>query len=332
MVTLPVNRSFQDASRCFRFVVENVMPIAVGCPKCGATLNAPDQAAGKGVRCKCGAVVPVPGSNPSSAQPVSQAKSSPAPQSPAGGKKAAAAPAVSPSLIDHLTDRDHQQFQQNPYAPPPKTSTSDATFLRTYVKDDGKAAKAKSNQGNLVLLIVCNAIGGISNLIGGIALFALANFAENVTKAMPILGTLGAIGAVLMLTFAAFDIATMIGLVMKKPWGWWLATIGLGWGIANGLSNVAVNFLTAEDAPGSYLIGQAVGALVVLGIMFMLLNFLISDDTRKLFKVNIPAGAAWGISLGVGLVLGGILFGIGMAVGASAAAAARPSVPSSGPP
>ena len=308
------------------------MPIAVGCPKCGTKLNAPDQAAGKGVRCKCGEVVAVPGTSATAQQPATVSKSSSTTSATTPNKKTAAAPAISPSLLDHLTERDHQQFQQNPYAPPPKSSSSDATVLRTYVKDNGKAAKAKSSQGNLVLLIVCNAIGGFTNLIGGVALFALANAAENVTKAMPILATLGTVGALLMLTFAAYDIATLIGLVMKQAWGWWLATIGLGWGIANGLSNVAVNFLTAEDAPGSYMIGQAVGAWVVLGIMFMLLNFLIDVDTRKLFKVSIPTGAAWGISLGVGLVLGGILFGIGMAIGANAASASRPSVQSSGPP
>jgi len=307
------------------------MPIAVDCPKCGAKMNAPDQAAGKGVRCKCGAVVPVPGGGSSNA-PSPASKSPTTVQGSAGGKKTPATPGMSPSFLDHLTERDHQQFQQNPYAPPPKTSTSDATVLRNYVKDTEKEAKAKSSQGNLILLIVCNAIGGFTNLLGGIALFALANFAENITKALPMLGTLGAIGAVLMLTFAVYDIATLVGLATRKSWGWWLATIGLGWAIANGIGNVALNFLTAEDAPGSYLIGQAIGALVMLGIMFALLNFLIDVDTRKLFKVNIPAGAAWGISLGVGLVLGGILFGIGMAVGAKAAAAARPSVQNAGPP
>lgn len=308
------------------------MPIAVGCPKCGAKMNAPDQAAGKGVRCKCGAVVPVPGPAPSAPTLATATKSTSSASPATGGKKASVAPALSPSLLDHLTERDHQQFQQNPYAPPPKTSSSDASVLRTYVKDNGKAVKAKTSQGNLVLLIVCNAIGGFTNLIGGIALFALANFAENVTKAMPMMGTLGTVGGILMLTFAAYDIATMIGLITKQAWGWWLATIGLGWGIANGVGNVATNFLTAEEATGSYMIGQAIGALVVLGIMFMLLNFMIDEGTRKLFKVSVPTGAAWGISLGVGLVLGGILFGIGVAIGANAAAAARPSIQNAGPP
>jgi hypothetical protein len=275
------------------------MPIPVVCSKCQAQLAAPDAAAGKAVRCKCGAAVPVPAVANASRGAVT--KGAPV-----------AAPQVA-SYLDQLTENDVKQSQVNPYAPPPKVSNTDAAVLRKYVKDNNMEAKAKAASSNILLLTIFNFIGFGMNTLAGVGMLAIAANAEQLKASLPLVAALGLVGAVLMFCFAAYDLATAIGLITKGAWGWWLALIGLGWGMSNSVFNAASTFLISEEIARA--IGGAVGCLIFLLIAGSLIQFLLSKDTQKKFKVNVSVGLGWGAALGIGLVLGGVLFGIGFATG-----------------
>lgn len=304
------------------------MPIPVVCSKCQAKLAAPDAAVGKAVRCKCGAAVPVPASSP---VPAATPAAANAPRRD-GAKAPAAAPPQAASYLDQLTENDVKQSQVNPYAPPPKASNTDAAVLRQYVKDNTKEAKAKAASSNILLLTIFNFIGFGMNTLAGIGMVAIAANADQLKASLPLVAALGVIGAVMMFFFAAYDLATAIGLITKGAWGWWLALIGLGWGMSNSVFNAVSTFLTSEEIARA--IGGGVGCLIFLLIAGSLVNFLLGEDTQKKFNVKVSTGLGWGLALGIGLVLGGALFGVGFATGlySGAGVAAPPAAAPTGAP
>jgi hypothetical protein len=76
-------------------LVEQIMPILVSCPACGRKHQAPDNLAGRPVRCNCGATLTVP---------------------------AAATTAPVPSIFDDVTGDDFSRVQGKPTAPPEQPS------------------------------------------------------------------------------------------------------------------------------------------------------------------------------------------------------------------
>lgn len=111
------------------------MPISIRCSGCSRTINAPDHAAGKRVKCPaCGTVLSVPAAKPATAAPAAAQPAAPA-RSPAAPSPAAAPPAAafpsSPAFspfgpsqeVDDslLTDGDFQSY--NPAAPRAKSGT-----------------------------------------------------------------------------------------------------------------------------------------------------------------------------------------------------------------
>jgi hypothetical protein len=245
---------------------------------------------------------------------------------------------VSASYLDQLTEKDLTQSQKNPYAPMPKASNSDAEALKTYVNDDSKGVKAKSASSNVVLLIAFNFIGFFVYLLGGIGALVLVANPGQLPQGVAITGALGIVLSVVFFLFAIYDLAVAIGLIVRAPWGWWMALIGLGWGMFNNVMNAGLGFLNTEQLPRA--IGGAVGALISLLISGALANFLLQPDTQKKFNVKIGVGAGWGIALGIGFVMSVILGILFFAVGvggagpnaAGPASAAQGAPAASGPP
>lgn len=306
------------------------MPISVVCPKCQSKMLAPDAAAGKAVRCKCGGVVPVVvAKSPEAGAPATQsvpkaAVSGAGMAKPSATKSAAPVASAVPSFLDQLTDKDMKQAEINPYAPPPKSGNSDAKALKTYVGENAVAAKkAGSASTNLVLLQVFNILGFVINLLGGIGLMVLASNPGQLQGASPLFGALGIAGAIVMFAFAVYDLVTAIGLIMRGAWGWWLGVIGLGWGIGNYVLNAGLGFLDTEQLPRA--IGGCVGALVGVLIAGSLMKTLIEPETQKKFGLKVATGMAWGIGLGAGITGALILGGLFFALGVSAAAASAPT-------
>ncbi|MEI8212947.1 MAG: hypothetical protein WCI02_12420 [Planctomycetota bacterium] len=313
--------------------------MTVACPQCQAKLVAPDAAIGKAVRCKCGGIVPVPAAakidnKPAPTENVAR-KQGGVPSSSSAAKPSTAP--VSPSYLDQLTERDLKQSEKNPYAPPPKASNSDAAALKTYVKDDSEAVKAKAASSNLVLLIAFNIIGFVINSFGSLGALVLAMNPASLPEGLAMTTALGYALTVVLFLFAIYDLTAAIGLIRKAPWGWWLALVGLGWGIFNNVLNAGLGFLNTEQLPRA--IGGAVGALIGLIVSVSLANFLLQPETQKKFNIKIGTGTGWGISLGIGLVMSvilGVLFftlGSGAVGGGAGGGAPNQGAPTaSGPP
>lgn len=219
-------------------------------------------------------------------------------------------------MFNVLTDRDLQQSQVNPYTPVSRAANNDAAALRNYLKaDEKKAAEAKSAQTNVILLTVAFFIGVAKNIFTAIALLALGSLLAQAAEMDPLIRA-GSVYVAIVLVYAAFDLAAGIGLLLRKPWGWWLSVIGLSWAALERVcAAVAVTLLAEEKAKA---IGAIVGGLIFCILCFSLLAFMIKPETQKRFGLVAHPGLAWAVSITVGLVLTGAAFGIGYAVGLDA--------------
>jgi hypothetical protein len=119
---------------------------------------------------------------------------------------------------------------------------------------------------------------------------------------MPVEIQIGALGALICVLFAAFNLAVCCGLLTKDGWGWWIALVGMFWAIvqAIGDSVISLNF-------GSSSMASTIHALVSVA-MVLLVGWLIylhlSPLMRIRFDVTVGTGFALVIGLAGGLVLG----------------------------
>ena len=119
---------------------------------------------------------------------------------------------------------------------------------------------------------------------------------------MPVEIQIGALGALICILFAAFDLAVCFGLLTKERWGWWIALVGMFWAVvqAIGDSVISLNF-------GSSSIALTIHVLFSVAIVLLvgwLVYFHLSPSVRIRFDVTVGTGFALGIGLAGGLVLG----------------------------
>jgi hypothetical protein len=295
------------------------MPIPVTCPKCGLKSKAPDQAIGKKVRCKCGEKLLVAAaetkesrsSKPSGDTAASKPLSTKAPPGSRESRKVAlteSESSSSPSLFDLLTESDQQATPINPYAVVEKSLVNDAAALKGYLRDDeAKITQAKQSQSNLLIITLVLVFGVIRNIALLVIAFAFLKEIPGALFVNPFLIVGGSYVAVLIV-YALFDLAAVVGMVLRKPWGWWLAVFGLGWAIAERIASFVVVCLTNEEFSGPLIVGIA--ALVLCGFGFVLLASLMSKDSRKSFRVETKPAIVWPLVLLLPLAIeGGITAG-----------------------
>jgi len=119
---------------------------------------------------------------------------------------------------------------------------------------------------------------------------------------MPVEIQIGALGALICVLFAAFNLAVCFGLLTKERWGWWIALVGMFWGMvqAIGDSVISMNF-------GSSSMASTIHVLVSVAMMLLvgwLIYLHLSPLMRIRFDVTVGTGFALGIGLAGGLVLG----------------------------
>lgn len=234
-------------------------------------------------------------------------KPAPAPTAKPPGSVPEAAP--SGSLFDVLTDRDLKQAQANPYAPTAKSGTSDAAALRTYIRDDdAKKAKSKTNRTNLILLTVAYFIGVVKNGFIVAAMYALAAILPQLAEVAPFIRA-GAYFLGVLAIYAVFDLVAAIGLIMRKPWGWWFATIGLGWAIAERIMSFVAACFAVEDQYWA-LLGPGLSAFVFCSMCASLVNFMLQTDVQQQFGVTLKGSLVWPIVLLAPLAVEGAIFGV----------------------
>lgn len=234
-------------------------------------------------------------------------------ESRSGSSKSSAPQTVTPvpttsSLFDLLTAQDQELAQKNPYAVTEKSGTSDAAALRTYLKDDDeKKNKEKQSQGNLLAITVCFFLGVVKNIAVMVIALVFAKELPQAAFGFPFI-PVGAIYLAVLIPYALVDLGVGIGMAMKKSWGWWLAVVGLGWAIMERIAALAVACLTSDEMNGPLFAGGA--SLVLCIVSFALIQFLLTKENQKKFKVDVKPMIGWLIALLVPLVIEGTITGV----------------------
>lgn len=120
---------------------------------------------------------------------------------------------------------------------------------------------------------------------------------------MPMEIQIGALGALICVLFAAFDLAVCCGLLIKERWGWWIALVGMFWAIvqAIGDSVISLNF-------GSSSMASTIHALVSVA-MVLLVGWLIYLHLSPLMRIRFDVTVGTWFALGIGLI-GGLVLGV----------------------
>jgi hypothetical protein len=291
------------------------MPIATRCPACSKNFNLNDNMAGKRVKCPCGATMAVAAA---SAVPATSASKAGRPAMVASARTAVKPSSPGRSIFDELTEND---FNRSPYVVPTAASVNtrhDAKMLNRMAGSDPEVAKADAeSKGWFIFLGIVHIIWAMI-YFGVAVLFIVASAAlAMVEESLPIL-RLGMAGVVAGTTlFALWTAATGIGILMYKPWGWWLGVYSMFWGIFDRAGALALSLLDGGES--SYRSGQYVGMAVGIIACISFLQLFSSARNRKGFKVQTPPAVALPIcGVAALLISGGVSLAIYFVVGSAA--------------
>ncbi|MFM9061445.1 MAG: hypothetical protein ACKOOI_00195 [Pirellula sp.] len=135
--------------------------------------------------------------------------------------------------------------------------------------------------------------------IAGKHYYSVSQTAESL---MPVEIRGGSLGALICVLFAAFNLITAVGLASKESWGWWLALIGLTWGIVQGLGDglIAVYFSQSALVSAFHV---AIGLAMCLALGWLIYIHL-SPGMRVKFEVSTKTEIASAVGIAGGVILG----------------------------
>lgn len=128
---------------------------------------------------------------------------------------------------------------------------------------------------------------------------------DTVVSMLPIEVRFGTAGALVSVVYAAFNIATLYGLIVKERWGWWLALIGLCWGITQGLGDVLISIYLDQFGWACWF--HLLCYLAVACFSAWMIAVMLSPGMRSKFEVQVNASIALACSIGLAVVLGGVV-------------------------
>ena len=120
---------------------------------------------------------------------------------------------------------------------------------------------------------------------------------------MPVEIQIGALGALICVLFAAFNLVVCCGLLTKESWGWWIALVGMFWAMvqAIGDSVISMNF-------GSSFMASTIHVLVSVA-MVLVVGCLIYLHLSPLMRMTFEVTLGWWFALGIGFT-GGLVLGV----------------------
>lgn len=112
----------------------------------------------------------------------------------------------------------------------------------------------------------------------------------------------GTLGALICVLFGAFNLVTAVGLVVREAWGWWLALIGISWGIVQSLGDGLIAIFWSQTAfVGAFHVAIGLAVSLLLG---WLIPIHLSPGMRVKFEVNTRGAIAAGFGVLGGAILG----------------------------
>ncbi len=263
-------------------------------------MTVPDKMAGKTGKCKCGYKLTVPSGN-SDSEPTKPQKAVAA----AGADGASAPPESAPSsglasVFDDLTESDFQRTSPYEQLYSPSTSNNDRATLKRFADDsEERAEKAKGANGMIIFVAVLNFLNAL--VCGGLAvlLVVAASFLQKIEASIPELSLGIGVGIAFFSLTATVLIAGGVGLLMRKPWGWFLVSMSYAYFLVVRLADMVMVFVEGFEQ------GPFFGALIPLLAAVSLSAWIFKEDTRQLFGVK-KSLIGW-IAAGIGVVLAGVM-------------------------
>lgn len=185
-------------------------------------------------------------------------------------------------------------------------ATAREVVLRNYIPRDTPENVYRSLRGYHYLILGVFAFWTMVRVatIAGKHYYSVSQTAESL---MPVEIRCGSLGALICVLFAAFNLVTAVGLATKEPWGWWMALIGLTWGIVQGIGDGLIAVFFGQSA-----LESAFHVSIGLAMCFVL-GWLIHIHLSPGMKVKFEVSTKTAIATGVG-ILGGLILGIGFVV------------------
>ncbi len=125
---------------------------------------------------------------------------------------------------------------------------------------------------------------------------------ETAQALMPVEIRCGSVGALICVLFAAYNLTTVVGLFVKEAWGWWLALVGMFWGIVQSLGDGIIGMFYSQSA--IVIAWHATIGLALCFVLSWLIHIHLSPGMRVKFDVNTKTEVATGIGILGGLILG----------------------------
>ena len=273
----------------------NPVAIQFQCSDCGKTLSVKDELAGKRVKCPCGAVVTAT----ATAQPRATMKSSRTAQAPRTA--AAARPGLGDdsdlgSLFDELTESDFNP--QGLGGQRPMVSTEPKSDpLAAYRTDQrgGRTGRSSAASGSrpigLIILAILNFLVATAAVAGAVLIVVGASFLEEMEESFPLLRTMALIIAGFIAVVGVFYLTLGVGLLSRRPWGWWLAVVIYSFNVCDHVMRVIFG-LIGGGGP------DLVRAFSGLAIASWIASYIYSEKIRDHFEIKTKPGLAIGIPLG----------------------------------
>jgi hypothetical protein len=131
---------------------------------------------------------------------------------------------------------------------------------------------------------------------------------ETAVALMPVEIRSGTLGALICVLYAAFNLTTAFGLLVKEPWGWWVGLVGLCWGITQSIADASIAVAYSQSA-----FVTTMHALIAIGLclwLSWLIRIHLSPGMKVKFDVQTKSSAALGAAMAGGFVLGIVFLAI----------------------
>jgi len=119
---------------------------------------------------------------------------------------------------------------------------------------------------------------------------------------MPVEIQIGALGALICVLFAAFNLAVCYGLLAKERWGWWIALIGMFWAIVQAIGDLVISLNFGSSSMASTV--HTLFSVAIVLLVGWLIYLHLSPWVRMKFDVTEGSWFAVGVGFTGGLVLG----------------------------
>lgn len=173
--------------------------------------------------------------------------------------------------------------------------------LRNYIPRDTPENIYRSLRGYHYLVLGVFAFWAMVR-VATIASKHYYSVSQTAESLLPVEIRCGSLGALICVLFAAFNLVTAVGLATKEPWGWWMALIGLTWGIVQSLGDglIAV-FFSQSTLVSAFHVAIGLAMCLALG---WLIHIHLSPGMRVKFEVSTKTAIAAGVGIAGGVILG----------------------------